>query len=99
MVLVANGDAGDQRPMVPGFFYSLFLVFEPWSVCASRTSENPGGRGGEKSGIKHQSLAIRYDLSVLLALNFKRDELLCVFFGYTMVRSSQRRIFSLVDLV
>jgi hypothetical protein len=35
---------------------------------------------GEKPSITHQIVAIEFDLDVLLALDFNRDEFLCVFF-------------------
>jgi hypothetical protein len=35
---------------------------------------------GEKPGITHQIVTIEFDLDVLLALDFNRDEFLCVFF-------------------
>jgi hypothetical protein len=35
---------------------------------------------GEKPGITHQIVAIEFDLDVLLALDFNRDEFMCVFF-------------------
>jgi hypothetical protein len=35
---------------------------------------------GEKPGFPHPILAIRFDLDVLLALDFNEDGFLCVFF-------------------
>ena len=44
------------------------------SACSVR-----GGRGGEKPGIPHLIVVIGFSLGVLLALDFKADELLYAF--------------------
>jgi len=38
------------------------------------------GEMGEKPGFPHPIVAIRFDLDVLLALDFNEDGFLCVFF-------------------
>ena len=50
---------------------------QSWRVAACGVG---GGRGGEKTGIPHLIVVIRFDLGVLLALDFNADELLYAFF-------------------
>jgi hypothetical protein len=42
--------------------------------------EGAGEKPGEKVGITRRIMAIGFGLSVLLTLDFNRDEFLCVFF-------------------
>jgi hypothetical protein len=35
---------------------------------------------GDKTGFTHAIVTVRFDLDVLLALDFNKDEFLCVFF-------------------